>query len=71
MSTMKVIEVLANSPDSFDAAAAAAVTTASKSVRNIKSVYIKEMNAKVEDGKIVSYGVNAKITFELDGTSGS
>ena len=69
MSVLKVIEVLASSPDGFDEAAEAAVAKASESVRNIKSVYIKEMNAKVEGGKIASYGVNAKITFELDGHS--
>lgn len=69
MSMMKVIEVLANSPDGFDKATEAAVTKASDSVRNIKSVYVKEMIAKVENGKITSYGVNAKITFELDGQS--
>ncbi len=66
MSMLKVIEVLAESPDSFDAAAAVAVTKASETVRNIKSVYIKEMNAAVSDGKITSYRVNAKITFMLD-----
>lgn len=69
MTMMKVIEVLANSPDGFDQAAQVAVTKASESVRNIKSVYIKDMNAKVENGKITSYGVNAKITFEIDGQS--
>ncbi len=69
MSTMKVIEVLANSPDGFDEAVQTAVAQASESVRNIKSIYIKDMNAKVENGKITSYGVNAKISFELDGQS--
>ena len=50
----------------FDAAASVAVSKASETVRNIKSVYIKEMNAAVSDGKITSYRVNAKITFLLD-----
>ncbi|SDC02124.1 dodecin family protein [Ruegeria marina] len=67
MSTIKVIEVLANSPGGFDQAAQEAVAQASKTVHNIKSIYIKEMNARVENGKITSYGVNAKISFELDG----
>ena len=66
MSMLKVIEVLAESPDSFDHAAQTAVANASKSVRNIRSVYIKEMNAQVENGKITRYRVNAKISFELD-----
>lgn len=69
MSILKIIEVLAESPDGFDAAAQAAVSKASETVRNIKSVYIREMNAHVEAGKITSYRVNAKITFMLDGQS--
>ena len=69
MSMLKVIEVLAESPDSFDAAAAAAVTQAAQTVRNIKSIYIKEMNATVENGKITEYRVNAKISFMVDGQS--
>ena len=69
MSILKVIEVLAESPDGFDAAAQAAVAKASETVRNIKSIYIKEMNAQVEGGEITSYRVNAKITFMLDGQS--
>lgn len=71
MSMLKVIEVLADSPDSFDAAAAAAVTQAAQTVRNIKSVYIKDMNAEVTDGRITSYRVNAKISFMVDGQSAS
>lgn len=71
MSMLKVIEVLAESPDSFDAAATAAVTQAAQTVRNIRSVYIKDMNAEVSDGRITSYRVNAKISFMVDGQSAS
>ena len=67
MSMLKVIEVLAESDKSFEDAAQNAVTQASKSVRNVKSVYLKEMTAAVEDGTITSYRVNAKVTFLLDG----
>ena len=66
MSMLKVIEVLAESDKSFEDAAQNAVTQASKSVRNVKSIYIKEMNASVENGRISSYRVNAKISFLLD-----
>lgn len=69
MSMLKVIEVLAESDQGFDDAARVAVATAAETVRNIKSVYIKEMNAKVTDGKITRYRVNAKISFLLDGES--
>ncbi len=67
MSMLKVIEVLAESPESFDQAAQNAVKNAAESVRNIKSIYIKNMEAKVENGTITSYRINAKITFELEG----
>ncbi|HSH53058.1 MAG TPA: dodecin family protein [Bacteroidales bacterium] len=63
---VKVIEVIASSEKGFTEATQNAVTEASQSVKNIKSVYIKEMNANVENNKIVSYAVNAKISFELE-----
>lgn len=66
MSMLKVIEVLAESDKSFEDAAQNAVSQASNSVRNVKSIYIKEINAVVENGKISSYRVNAKISFVLD-----
>jgi flavin-binding protein dodecin len=71
MTMLKVIEVLAESPNGFDDAAASAVANASKTVRNIKSVYLKEMSANVENGKITSYRVNAKISFLLDDQAAS
>jgi flavin-binding protein dodecin len=66
MSMVKVIEVIAESKKSWDEAAENAVKEASKSVRNIKSLYVQEMQAVVEDGKITKYRLNAKITFVLD-----
>lgn len=65
MSTVKVIEIIATSDKSFDDAARNAVKEAGKSVKNIQSVYIKEMNAKVSNNEITSYGVNAKISFAV------
>lgn len=66
MSMLKVVEVLAESDQSFEDAAQSAVTKAAESVRNIRSIYIKDMNAAVENNKIVSYRVNAKISFQLE-----
>lgn len=63
---VKVIEVIASSDKGFTEATQNAVKEASKSVKNIKSVYIKEMNANVENNEIVSYAVNAKISFVLE-----
>ena len=65
MAVLKVIEVLANSDESWEQAAKNALEQASKSVNNIRSVYINEQSASVKDGKIEDYRVNVKITFEV------
>jgi hypothetical protein len=66
MSMLKVIEVLAESNKSWEDAAQQAVTKASKSVHNVKSIYIKNLEATVENARLKSYRVNAKISFVLD-----
>jgi flavin-binding protein dodecin len=63
---VKVIEVLAESDRSWEDAAERAVMEASKTVRNIKSVYVKDMQAIVRDGRIVSWRLNAKVSFALE-----
>ncbi len=65
MAVLKVIEVLANSDKSWEDAAKNALNQASKSVKNIRSVYINEQSASVKDGEIDEYRVNVKITFEV------
>ncbi len=60
---VKVIEVLSQSEKSWEDAAAKAVKAASRSIKNIKSIYIVDFSAKVEDDKIVKYRINAKISF--------
>ncbi|NER18255.1 dodecin family protein [Spongiivirga citrea] len=65
MAVLKVIEVLSNSNKSWEDAAKKAVKQASKSVKNIKSVYINEQSAAVSGDSIVEYRVNVKITFEV------
>lgn len=65
MSVHKVIEVLAQSSDSWEDAARRAVAEASETVANIKSVYIKDMQGIVANGEIAEYRVNVKITFEV------
>ena len=65
MSILKVIEVMSNSNTSWEDAAQQAVTEASKTVKNIRSVYVHEQTAKVDDGRITEYRVNVKLTFEI------
>lgn len=66
MGIVKIIEVIATSEKSFDDAVRNAVAEASKSVKNIKSVYVKEMHANVSNNNVTSFAVNAKISFELE-----
>jgi len=66
MAILKVIEILAQSEKSWEDAAQQALTQASKSVRNIKSLYIQDFEATSDNGRIVAYRVNAKISFELE-----
>lgn len=63
---VKVIEVLAESPKSWEDAAAKAVAAAQKSLRDVKSIYIKDFSAEVADGKIVNYRITAKLSFKLE-----
>lgn len=65
MSVAKVIEISAESPESFEAAVREGVERASKTVENIRGAWVKEMQAKVKDGKVVGYRVDLKITFVL------
>jgi len=63
---VKVIEILAESTESWEAATKLAVAEAAKTVRNIQNVYIVSFKAIVEDNHIVRYRVDAKITFIVE-----
>jgi len=65
MAVLKVIEIMASSGKSWEDATAAAVDTAAKTVKGIRSVYIQDMSAVVKDNKIIEFRVNVKITFEV------
>ena len=56
---------MASSPVSWEDAAATAVKTAAKTVKEIRSVYVQDQSAVVIKNKITEYRVNAKITFEV------
>lgn len=63
---VKVIEVLSESPVSWEEAAACAVAKAEETIHEVRSIYIKNFEAQVEGGRIVNYRINAKISFVLD-----
>lgn len=65
MAVLKVIEIMASSPVSWEDATSNAVKTAGKTVKEIRSVYVQDMSAVVSANKITEYRVNVKITFEV------
>ncbi|HHB79613.1 MAG TPA: dodecin domain-containing protein [Saprospiraceae bacterium] len=63
MSVLKVIEILGDSPKSWEDATAKAVKKASKSINDIRSAFVQSQSVTVKDGKVSSYRVNLKVTF--------
>lgn len=63
---VKVIEIMSESPSSWEEATNNVVTEAAKTLRNIRSVYIKEFTAAISNDRVSSYRVNAKVTFEME-----
>jgi flavin-binding protein dodecin len=66
MSVAKVSEISSTSKTSFEDAIQQGLARAHKTIRNIRSLWIKEQHARVTDGKISEYQVNMLITFMLD-----
>jgi flavin-binding protein dodecin len=66
MSVARVTEISATSPKSFDDAVRVGIDRASKTLRNIRSAWIKEQHVAVEDGKVTVFRVNLAVTFVLD-----
>ncbi len=65
MAILKVVEILANSDKSWEDATKKAVKEASKTVKNISSVYVQEQSAVVNNGEVTEFRVNVKITFAV------
>ncbi len=66
MSFAKITEITASSPTSFEAAVAEGINRASKTVKNIRSAWVKDQEVSVKGGKIDAYRVTLKITFVLE-----
>ena len=62
----KVTEITSTSKKGFEDAIASGVARASKTIRNIKSAWVKEQTVRVEKGKIVEFQVNLLVTFVLE-----
>jgi flavin-binding protein dodecin len=66
MSVAKVIEISATSGESFEDAVRQGVAKAGESLRDIRGAWVKEQMVRVEDGAVVEFRVDLKVTFVLD-----
>jgi len=66
MAVVKVVELLAESKESWEDAARQAVKEATSTIRGVQSVYISEFQATVEGNDVKAFRVNAKVSFVLD-----
>ena len=66
MSIAKVSEISATSKKSFQDAIELGVARAHKTLRNLRSCWIKEQHVRVHEGSIVEYQVNMMVTFVID-----
>ena len=64
---VRTIDSGSTSPKSFEDAIVQGIERANQTLRNVKSAWVKEQEADVENGKVVAYKVNLKVTFILDG----
>lgn len=65
MAVLKVIEIMESSNKSWEQATANAVKEASKTIKNIRSVYVREQSAVVTGDTVSEFRVNVKISFEV------
>jgi flavin-binding protein dodecin len=66
-SVYKVIELIGTSTESWEKAAAAAVTTASKSLRDLRIAEIAQLDLQIENGKVRAYRAKVKVSFKYQG----
>ena len=65
MSVLKVVEILGNSSVSFEDAVNNVVKESSKTIKNIKSVYVQDMQVTVNNNAIAEYRVTTKVCFGI------
>ncbi len=64
-SVYKVIELIGSSNSSWEDAAKNAVEKASKSLQNLRIAEVKDLDMKVEDGKVTSYRAKVSLSFKF------
>ncbi len=66
-SVYKVIELVGTSTESWEKAAAAAVTRAAQTLRDLRVAEISELDVQLRDGEIQSYRAKVKVSFKYEG----
>ena len=66
-SVYKIIQLVGTSTESWEKAAAAAVETASKSLRDLRIAEIAELDMQLENGKVASYRAKVNVSFKYEG----
>ena len=65
-SVYKVIELVGTSANSWEEAASNAVETAGKSLKELRVAEVRELDMKLEDGKVVAYRVKVKLSSKYE-----
>jgi flavin-binding protein dodecin len=65
-SVYKIIELVGMSTESWEKAAAAAVTRAGGSLRDLRIAEISELDMQLEDGKVKAYRAKVKVSFKYE-----
>jgi flavin-binding protein dodecin len=66
-SVYKVVELVGSSTESWEKAATAAITRASKSIRDLRIAEVSALDIQIENGKIKAYRAKVKVSFKYEG----
>ena len=66
-SVYKVIDLVGTSTESWEQAAAAAVTRASESLRDLRIAEVAELDMQIEDGQVRAYRAKVRVSFKYEG----
>ena len=66
-SVYNVIELVGTSTDSWEQAAASAIATASRSLRDLRLAEVSELDVTIENGRVSAYRAKVKVSFKYEG----
>lgn len=65
-SVYKVIELVGTSTESWEKAAAAAISRAGKTLRDLRVAEVSELDLQINDGKVETYRAKVKVSFKYE-----